>query len=305
MFEKLVRLIKEKSWKTYALHLGLMVLAFIGLILIFFFFYLPSATHHGETITVPNLKGMALSDMDDFLKKRHLNYEVYDSLYDQSYPPLSIYTQYPLPGSYVKENRKIYLTVIKTTPDVTSMPNLIDGSLKNAELFLSNYGLKRGKITYVPFLGSNVVLEQYYDGKKIEPGAKIKKGSEIDLVVGDGLGQRVFNVPRFIGLPVDEADFSIRASGLNTGSVIINVIDEVKMYELVEMAKELDIDTATIVESGYVFQQRPEIGSEIRLGEQVDLWVVSLSEEDSLEVLESWMSKDYEPSEESDGFDEE
>lgn len=305
MLEKLIRLIKENSWRTYALHLGLMVVVFIGLVLIFFFVYLPSATHHGEAITVPNLKGMSLLDMDEFLKKRHLNYEVYDSLYDQNYPPLSIYTQYPLPGSYVKENRKIYLTVIKTTPDITIMPNLIDGSLKNAELFLANYGLRRGKITYVPFLGSNVVLEQHYRGKKIEPGEKIEKGSEIDLVVGDGLGRRVFSMPRFIGLPVDEADFSIRASGLNTGSVIINVIDEVKMYELIEMAKELEIDTATIVESGYVFQQRPEIGSEVRLGQQVDLWVVSRSEEDSLDVLENWVNKDYEPSDDGDGFNEE
>jgi beta-lactam-binding protein with PASTA domain len=195
--------------------------------------------------------------------------------------------------------------VIKTTPDITIMPNLIDGSLKNAELFLANYGLRRGKITYVPFLGSNVVLEQHYRGEKIEPGEKIEKGSEIDLVVGDGLGRRVFSMPRFIGLPVDEADFSIRASGLNTGSVIINVIDEVKMYELIEMAKELEIDTATIVESGYVFQQRPEIGSEVRLGQQVDLWVVSRSEEDSLDVLENWVNKDYEPSDDGDGFNEE
>jgi beta-lactam-binding protein with PASTA domain len=295
MLQKLKKILKEQSWKAFIIHIGLIVLVFIGVVIIFFFVYLPSATLHGETITVPNLKGMSLLDMDDFLKKRNLNYEVFDSLYDQKYPPLSIYTQYPLPGAYVKENRKIYLTVIKRTPDVTTMPNLMDGSLKNAELFLENYGLKRGKITYVPFLGSNVVLEQWYMGQKIEPGATIEKGSFIDLVVGDGLGQRTFSMPRFVGLPIDEADFSIRASGLNTGSVIINVIDFEKMIELVEMAKELEIDTATIVESGYVFKQRPEIGSEIRLGQQVDLWVVSLSEMDSVEVLERWLNKNYEP----------
>jgi hypothetical protein len=55
--------------------------------------------------------------------------------------------------------------------------------------------------------------------------------------------ERVFSVPRFIGLPIDEADFAIRGSGLNTGSVIINVVDEEKLVELVELAKELEIDT--------------------------------------------------------------
>jgi eukaryotic-like serine/threonine-protein kinase len=296
MLQKLKKILKEQSWKALVIHTGLMVLVFIVVVIVFFYLYLPSATLHGETITVPNLKGMALDDMDEFLKKRNLNYEVFDSLYDQKYPPLSIYTQYPLPGANVKENRKIYLTVIKRTPDITTMPNLMDGSLKNAELFLDNYGLKRGKITYVPFLGSNVVLEQWYNGKRIEPGATVEKGSFIDLVVGDGLGQRTFNMPRFVGLPIDEADFSIRASGLNTGSVIINVIDIEKMIELVEMAKELEIDTASIIESGHVFMQRPEIGAEIRLGAQVDLWVVSLTEEDSLEVLDRWLNKNYEPS---------
>jgi beta-lactam-binding protein with PASTA domain len=105
------------------------------------------------------------------------------------------------------------------------------------------------------------------------------------------LGRRVFSVPRFIGLPLDEADFAIRASGLNTGSVIINVINDEKMVELVDLAKELQIDTASILESGYVFQQNPDIGNDIRLGQQVDLWVVSLDEEDSINVLESWLNK--------------
>jgi hypothetical protein len=292
MFEKIINVFREKSWKTLLIHIGLMGLIFVGFILSFFYFYLPVATNHQETLTVPNLKGMSLDDMDDFLKKRHLNYEVYDSLYDQLYPPKTIYAQYPLPGAHVKENRKIYLTIIQSTPDNTTVPEgLIDGSLKNAELILSNAGLKRGEITYKPDLATNAVLEIWHDGEQIEPGTPIKKGSVIDLVVGDGLGRRVFSVPRFIGLPLDEADFAIRASGLSTGSVIIDVIDDEELVEIVEKAKELEIDTAGIIESGHVFQQSPEIGGDIRLGQQVDLWVVSLTEEDSLEVLEKWINK--------------
>ena len=264
------------------------------LILIFFFIYLPSTTRHGETVTVPNLEGMSLLEMDNFLKKRHLNYEVSDSNYVEKYPALTILKQYPTHGSHVKEKRKIYLTVNQKQPNTIKMPNLIDGSLKNAELVLKSYGLKRGDIKYKPDLASNAVLEQLFDGKPIETGAKIRKGSKIDLVVGDGLGRRVFSVPRFIGLPIDEADFSIKGSGLNTGSVIIKVIDEEKMIELVELAKELEIDTVTIIQSAYVFQQRPEIGADIRLGQQVDLWVVSLDEEDSIQVLENWTNNIYE-----------
>lgn len=285
-------ILKPQSWKGLLVQLGVMVLLVVVMVLIFFYVYLPATTRHGETISVPNLQGMSLSEMDEFLKKRHLNYEVSDSGYAPQYPPLTILKQYPMQGAYVKEGRKIYLTVKAKEPQAVNMPNLIDGSLKNAELILGSYGLKRGKITYKPDLASNAILDQLYNGQPIKPGDKVKKGSEIDLVVGDGLGRRVFNVPRFIGLPVDEADFSIKGSGLNTGSVIIKIVDEEKMQELVELAKELEIDTATIIESGHVFQQRPEIGDDIRLGQQVDLWVVSLDEEDSLAVLDAWLNKE-------------
>ena len=294
MLQKLIGILKERSWKTFLIHLGFIGFVVLTLILIFFFIYLPSTTRHGETVTVPNLEGMSLLEMDNFLKKRHLNYEVSDSNYVEKYPALTILKQYPTHGSHVKEKRKIYLTVNQKQPNTIKMPNLIDGSLKNAELVLKSYGLKRGDIKYKPDLASNAVLEQLFDGKPIETGAKIRKGSKIDLVVGDGLGRRVFSVPRFIGLPIDEADFSIKGSGLNTGSVIIKVIDEEKMIELVELAKELEIDTTTIIQSAYVFQQRPEIGADIRLGQQVDLWVVSLDEEDSIQVLENWTNNIYE-----------
>lgn len=289
MSQNFIKILKEKSWQALLTHVGFMGIVIITLILIFFFVYLPSTTRHGETVTVPNLEGMSLLEMDDFLKKRHLNYEVSDSGYSSQYPPLAILKQFPLAGSYVKENRKIYLTVISKKPKSVNMPDLIDGSLKNAELVLENAGLKRGKITYKPDLASNAILEQFFKGEKIEPGAKVEMGSEIDLIVGDGLGQRIFSVPRFIGLPIDEADFSIKGSGLNTGSVIIKVIGEEEMIELVGLAKILEIDTAVIIESGNVFHQNPEIGMDIRLGQQVDLWVVSLDEEDSLQVLGNWL----------------
>jgi beta-lactam-binding protein with PASTA domain len=304
MGQNLKKKSQKNAWKGLFFHIGIMALVVVSLVLIFFFVYLPSTTHHKETITVPNLEGMSLLEMENFLKKRHLNYEVADSNYVERYAPLTILKQYPLSGSQVKEKRKIYLTVNQNQPNTIKMPDyIIDGSLKNAELVLKSYGLKRGVIRYKPDLASNAVLEQLYKGKPISPGDPIMKGSEIDLVVGDGLGRRVFDVPRFIGLPIDEADFSIKGSGLNTGSVIIKVIDDDKKLELVELAKELAIDTVSIIESGYVFQQNPEIGNNIRLGQQVDLWVVSLDEEDSLEVLKNWLNEtdDEFPLGESDG----
>jgi eukaryotic-like serine/threonine-protein kinase len=291
MWEKFNAILREKSPKSVLIHIALIIWSFVLLSLLFFFVYLPSTTNHGEAITVPNLEGMPLEDMDDFLKKRHLNYEVSDSGYSAQYEPLAILKQYPLQGEKVKEGRKIYLTVKAKEPQTVKMPNLIDGSLKNAELVLRSYGLHRGKITYRPDMGVNVILEQWVDGQKINPGDKVQKGSFIDLIVGDGLGQQVFGIPRFIGLPLDEANFSVRASGLNIGSVIIRVVDEEITRQINDLSADLEIDSISIIQSGFVFNQSPMVGEEVRLGEQVDLWVVSLTEEDSLDVLLNWVNR--------------
>ena len=53
--------------KKIGIHLGIMLVIAFGLILVFFYNFLPSYTNHGETITVPDLRGMAFSELEDFL----------------------------------------------------------------------------------------------------------------------------------------------------------------------------------------------------------------------------------------------
>ena len=83
----------------------------ILIILFVFYFYLPVTTHHGESITVPNIIGLVYDDLDEFLTDRNFRFEVNeDSGYNSSFPPLAVLKQYPEPGQKVKENRKIFLT---------------------------------------------------------------------------------------------------------------------------------------------------------------------------------------------------
>lgn len=283
------QLLKQMSWKGLLMHLVMLSIIVFVLIFLFFYMYLPGTTNHGETITVPNLTGMQLEDMDDFLGKRNFRYEVSDSGYSEQYPPLTILKHYPLPGSRVKENRKIYLTIKATMPASVKMPGLIDGSLKNAEIVLKSYGLKLGSIQYKPDLASNAILEQLIDDKPVKEGSMVPLGSEIDLIVGDGLGNRVFEAPNFIGLELEEANFAIIGSGLNSGSVMVKVLDTLDIIEILDYVREMDmeIDTASVVKSGHVYRQHPLAGEEIRLGEQVDLWIISRSEEDSMEIVDN------------------
>jgi eukaryotic-like serine/threonine-protein kinase len=239
----------------YGLLISLSVIIVIVLLsaIAYFYVYLPNYTNHGETITVPSLEGMHMDELEEFLVKRNLRYEVSDSSYTDNFPALTILSQYPKAGSRVKKNRKIYLTVNRVAPPSVPAPALVDRSLINAEAVLRSNELKRGKIIFKNHPFFNLVLEMRYNGEKIDAGERIPKGSVIDLVVGDG-GKKDFLTPNLLGLPLDEAKFAIMGSNLNIGRIFL--LSDTLNTRLV-----------------LVFKQKPEARENIKVGDGVDLWV--------------------------------
>ncbi len=263
------------------IHLSVMIGIGTVLILFFFYIYLPTTTNHGESITVPNLEGVNFDDLDDFLIKRDLRYEVLpDSGFSTNYPPKTVLKQFPLPNSKVKENRKIYITLNSSEPPTVRMPNLVDGSVKNAQLVLSSKDLFLGNIRYVPDLAANAVIEQRLNGKKITPDEMVPKGAKIDLIVGDGLGRQNFEAPDLIGLNYEDAKFAVIASGLKMGNIRFEKEGWVSDLEITEDGDS--IYHRTQYPPGAIFRQRPRAEDKIRIGQNVDLWVVEQTEEDTL-----------------------
>ncbi len=248
---------KPNSIKDILIHLGVMAAIVVGLILLFFYWYLPDITNHKETITVPDLQGRHIEEIAGYLSERNLSYEVaIDSGYSGDQQPLTVLKQYPLPTSLVKEKRKIYLTLNANNPPSVKMPRLIDLSIKIARIKLESLGLEVGDISYKPDMAFNAVLKQLKDGKEIDEGTEIFKGQSIDLVIGDGYGKSDFSTPDLIGNQLDEAEFILAGVGLKTGSIIEAIVEE--------------NDTLPM---GTIIQQTPEPGDNIRIGEVVDLWV--------------------------------
>lgn len=221
------------------------------LVAIYFFTYLPSVTNHGESITVPNIEGMKVEQLEDFLVKKDLRYEVSDSTYSSKYPPLTVLKQYPHAGAKVKEGRKIFITINHVTAPTVPVPNLIDGSVVNADAVLTSNELKRGKIELVPG-PFNVVKEMKYRGARIEPNVRVPKGSVIDLVVMDG-GKGDYTIDNMVGQEFEDAKVYILGANLNVGTVT------------------LEDDTVGI--TPVVLKQIPEAGEKIKAGDVVDLWI--------------------------------
>jgi beta-lactam-binding protein with PASTA domain len=241
--------------KDLLIHLGIMLCLIAILVLGFFFLYLPNTTNHGETVTVPELTGMDVKQVEEFLSSRDLRYEINDSTYLANKPGSIVLTQYPKAGEKVKENRKIYITITTNNPPNIEMPKLVDISLRSAQMLLQSYELQQGELKYVPNLAQNLVLKQQFNGKDIEPGTKIPKGSKIDLTVGDGIGNTEMEIPNLIGQTLAEARMAIEGSDLVLGSIIP--------------------ETAKDKPQSVVTRQNPAPSetNKIRMGEVVDLWV--------------------------------
>lgn len=242
------------SLKKVLIHLLIIIGISIFLGFLFLKVYLPVYTNHGETVSVPDLTGYGFSEATEILESAGLQYEVSaDSGFSNEHPALGILKQIPAANSQVKNGRKIYLTLNAKNAPIIKMPNLVNMPLKNVQEILANLGLERGDIIYVPDIGTNVVLEQRYLGNTIQEGFEIAKGSKIDLVVGDGNGNQNLLAPNLIGMDLTDAEFLLLGSGLRIGKKTYNATDSVA--------------------SGKVYLQNPAMGTEMNVGDTIDLWI--------------------------------
>jgi len=164
------------------LAIGVSVFLFIGI-----YFGLKKITHHNQSLSVPELKGVHLSQLPTLEQEYGLRFEVLDSSrFSPDFDPFTIIDHNPKAGSLVKKNRKIYLTVNPSGHSDAVIPRVVQMTRRNAETVLKGMGFQIGKIFYRDNIGKNMVLEIRYQGQKINPGAKLPKTSEIDLVLGNG-----------------------------------------------------------------------------------------------------------------------
>lgn len=180
--------IKFLFTKTFLKQLGLAVVALIVLAFIVLW-VLKVRTNHGQKIEVPDLSKMTLVQAEDALDELDLQYELLDSTnYNPNFEYKTVIDQIPKPGKFVKENRKIYVSLNRSGYPMIEVPSVVGKTMRQAEPTLLAVGFKIGKVSYRKYIAKDEVLEIRFEGKKIEAGDKIQKTSVIDLVLGDGNG---------------------------------------------------------------------------------------------------------------------
>ncbi len=255
--------IEPRTWRFFiSKSFWLSIFAsFVVLVLLLWFvlLFIQQYSRHGESQTVPNLIGKTTLEAMEELHNLDLDYAVMDSTFDPDERPLSIISQDPLPDSKVKSGRKIYVTVNMKQPPQTEIPNFELGtSYISVREILESRGLKVGDIIYKPFEYKDVYLDMKLHGenKSLLPGSLIAKGSKIDLVLGNGLGDTKVLIPDLTGLTYIEAVNLISLKELSLGTVVTS-------------------GTITETNDAFVFKQYPasENGKTINLGSMIDIWI--------------------------------
>ncbi|WP_088323215.1 PASTA domain-containing protein [Polaribacter tangerinus] len=182
--------IKFLKSRTFFIQVAIAV---FGLLLIVFAlkYWLGIVTNHNQKIQVPDLQKRTITEVEEILNNLDLSYKIIDSAsYNPSYPKKSVIEQTPSAGDFVKEKRKIYLTLNPSKyRDVTIVS--LDGKTKRqATSQLRAMGLNVGvNPTYVSDIGKDVVRGLRYKNKILNSGDKVPLNSIVELVLGDGNGR--------------------------------------------------------------------------------------------------------------------
>jgi beta-lactam-binding protein with PASTA domain len=244
-------------------------------------------TRHGMKRTVPQFKGLLLSDAERVADREGLELVVNDSLYVAAFPGGVVLEQLPAGGVDVKSGRKIYVTINSFSQKRVAMPYVAGRSLRQAKNMLEVAGFGIDELVYVDDIATNYVLSQHFEGEEITPETEllVEKGRGVVLTVGVKGGSGVTAAPKLIGRQLFDAQSRLWEVGLNVG--------EVSYDEGITMLNRSD---ARVYEQSVLQTSEVALGSRISIRLTLDAVKISEGEIESerrlREALEARMLAD-------------
>src|SRR5690554_798214 len=121
----------------------------IAIILVFLLIFivlkvLEVYTRHGQSYPVPDFYGMTRPEASKVAQHNNLRIEVVDSVFVDDIAPGAIVDQVPEAGHGVKQNRKVFVSINSTQPEMVTVPQLTDISYRQAQVLLENSGFNIG-----------------------------------------------------------------------------------------------------------------------------------------------------------------
>lgn len=143
-------------------------------------------THHGESVTVPDVRGKSAKEAMRILNDAGLGVEVSDTDYVATKRADIILEQSLSAGQVVKPGRVVHLTINASRPLPVPLPDIADNSSRRqAEAQLHAMGFDSIRVEWIDGEREWVYAVKV-SGKELKAGEKVSTGSPIALVVGNG-----------------------------------------------------------------------------------------------------------------------
>ena len=109
-----------------------------------------------------------------------------------------------------------------------------------------------------------------YKGRSVKKGEMLPLGSEIILILGNGMGNTKIDIPFLIGLSYSEALAVLQENGLTIGALVPD---------------------ASVTDTSFakVYKQIPEpnFGDQLRIGEPIDIFIKSEMTQEEIDAIKA------------------
>jgi serine/threonine-protein kinase len=195
-------------------------------------------------VKVPNVVGKDLATAKTILQSHHLKATVHKQRSGK--PDGQVLAQDPPAGGRLDRDSTVTLTV-SGGPGQTLVPNITGTKLSDAKTTLEDHHLTLGTQTKQP---SDTIPKNSVISQDPPPGARVARGSPVDVVVSSGLA--TVTVPSVVGKSQDDA---------------VNILHDAGLHVSINQQPS---DT---VPKGQVISQDPAAGSDARRGQTVTILV--------------------------------
>ena len=194
-------------WGCLAAVMGVAFLVY----LVFNHWVMPAYTLHGVSVTVPDVMDRTYEDAAAVIADLDLQAEQL-LVRKPNLPRDIVIDQNPPPHAKVKPGRRIYLTVNAGDTTTVLVPKVEAFSLREAINRIMIHGLAVREVLPDSFPSPHVNTITRQDPL---PGMRVPPGTEVQLWISTGLGERQVSVPEVTGMVTKNAQDLLHSMRLN------------------------------------------------------------------------------------------
>ncbi len=189
--------------------LALAAVALLGGFLVMNLVLMPSFTHQGAEVQVPEVTGQSENEAERVLAAEGLKLSKISEQWSPDVPRGFVISQDPDGGGVVKRGRRISV-IVSLGAQGTSVPLLEGSSARQAQLLLEGAGLRSGRIAkvYTEETSKDLVVASDPPGETL-----VEQGTVVNLLVSLGPRPQSYLLPDLGGKQIEDVSRSLREEG--------------------------------------------------------------------------------------------